>query len=220
MWNYKIIDNFLEQRHFDLLCSKVKNITDVKNQSWKRYVHQVSSEGKFLHSYGPITDDGKDLAPGILSEEETLDIFHAYNNKFLEILKELAPHKVASYKSSGISVVLTGKDKKYPAHTDVSTKILSTVVYIAPEKNRGTIIADNKELKNSQEIEWKQNRAFIFSSEKHPNPTWHGYSSDGVSSRLTLVWYMQNNLKDKRPAPGDTGTFVEQRKKGIKLDDY
>jgi hypothetical protein len=218
MWNYKIIDNFLEQRHFDLLCSKAKNFTGVKNTSWKRYVHQVSSEGKFLHSYGPITDDGKDLAPGILSEEETLDIFHTYNNRFLEILKELAPQKVSSYKSSGISVVLTGKDKKYPAHTDVSSKILSTVVYITPEKNRGTIIADNEELQNSQEIEWKQNRAFTFSAEA--GVTWHAYKSDGINPRLTLVWYMQNNLKDKRPSPAQTGTFVEQRKNGIKLEDY
>jgi hypothetical protein len=31
---------------------------------------------------------------------------------------------------------------------------------------------------------------------------------------------MQSNLKDKKPKPEDTGTFVEQRKKGIKLDDY
>lgn len=218
MWNYKIIDNFLEQRHFDLLCSKLKNITDVKDHSWKRYVHQVDSNGKVLYTHGPITDDGKDLAPGLLSDEELVDIFNTYNNRFLDILKELAPHKVPLYKSSGISLILTGKDKMYPAHTDVMSKILSTVVYLHPEKNKGTLISENKSLKNCEEVEWKQNRAFIFSAEK--GVTWHGYSSDGISPRWVLVWYMQSNLKDKRPKPADTGTFFEQKKNGINVDDY
>jgi hypothetical protein len=171
-----------------------------------------------LYSHGPITDDGKGLAPGILSDEEVIDLFNTYNNRFLKILEELAPEKLSTYKSSGISLILTGKEKKYPAHTDVSSKILSTVIYLSPEKNRGTIISDNKKMKNSSEIEWKPNRAFIFSAGKD---TWHSYETDGINPRLVLVWYMQKVLKEKKPLPGETGTFVEQKKIGIvPNDDY
>jgi hypothetical protein len=202
-----------------MLCSKINNIRDIQGHSWKRYVHQIGADGKILYSHGPITDDGLGLAPGLLTDEETIDLFNTYNQRFLDILAELAPEKVKLYKSSGISVILSGKDKKYMAHTDVDSKILSTVIYLAPEKNRGTLIAENKQMDNAQEIEWKQNRAFIFSAQK--NITWHSYGADGVNPRLVLVWYMQKVLKDQMPTPRQTGTFVEQKKKGIILqDDY
>lgn len=218
MWNYKIEDNFLEQRHFDMLCSKITSVNEIQDHSWKRWVHQIDANGKFLYSHGPILKDGSGLGPGILSEEEVVDLFNTYNNRFLKILEELAPEKVKTYKSSGISLILTGKDKRYPAHTDVPSKILSTVIYLSPEKNRGTLIADNKKMKNSQEVEWKQNRAFIFSAGKD---TWHGYGSDNINPRLVLVWYMQKVLKEQKPTAADTGNFFEQKKLGLMpKDDY
>ena len=212
MWKYKIEDNFLEQRHFDMLCSKIKLIDGIQDHSWKRWVHQIDANGKMLYSHGPISSDGSGLGSGILRDEEVIDLFNTYNNRFLKILEEIAPEKLKTYKSSGISLIFTGKDKRYPAHTDVSSKILSTVIYLSPEKNRGTVIADNKQMKNSTEVEWKQNRAFIFSAGKD---TWHSYSSDNINTRLVLAWYMQSVLKKEKPSAAETGTFFEQKKKGI-----
>jgi hypothetical protein len=101
----------------------------------------------------------------------------------------LAPEKLQNYSFTELNVVNTGKDVSFPIHTDTKDKLLSAVVYIAPEKNEGTYLYETKDGKNPQVVEWKTNKAFIFS---RTDDTWHSYKGDGISNRLTLVYNLRS----------------------------
>ena len=62
---------------------------------------------------------------------------------------------------------------------------MSVVIYISPEKNFGTFLYNNKEGDECFEIEWKPNKAFIFSRNDN---SWHSYKSNNEYGRLALVY--------------------------------
>lgn len=86
---------------------------------------------------------------------------------------------------------------KYPTHIDNESRVHTTMLYVAPEKNIGTILCKNKsshvedhgqpEHESDYEIEvpWAPNK--IFSHNTIPGVTWHRYDSDEThSERITL----------------------------------
>ena len=107
----------------------------------------------------------------------------------MQLLEELAPEKVKLYNHSDMHILICGKDYKYKIHDDVPEKILSGVVYLAPEKNRGTLLYSSKDGDDRTEVEWKQNRALIFSREERK--TWHSVEGDGINTRLVLVYNLR-----------------------------
>ena len=68
--------------------------------------------------------------------------------------------------------------------------MLSVVIYIAPDKNEGTWLYEDKSGKNPYEVEWKVNRAFAFSRNDN---TWHSYKADGKNNRLALVYNLRSD---------------------------
>ncbi len=60
-------------------------------------------------------------------------------------------------------------------HMDEITKVWTCIVYCSPEEGDGTVLykggIDN--LHSEKKIEWKQNRALIFSPGGNKSPTWH-----------------------------------------------
>ena len=82
----------------------------------------------------------------------------------------------------------TGSHHVYPIHIDQKEKLLSIVIYLKPKVNRGTIIYDSFEKSNPTEIEWKQNRAFIFSRSKN---SFHSYEGDKKSNRFTFGYFLK-----------------------------
>ena len=74
-------------------------------------------------------------------------------------------------------------------------KLLSVVIYIAPENNEGTWLYENQSGKNPKQIEWIPNRAFVFSRNDH---TWHSYKADGKQNRLTLVYNLRSKKLSKK----------------------
>jgi hypothetical protein len=121
--------------------------------------------------------------------DDIKNIHEKHHDYMLECLKELAPEKLNNYSFTELNVVNTGKDVSFPIHADTKDKLLSVVVYIAPEKNEGTYLYETKDGKNPQVIEWKTNKAFIFS---RTDDTWHSYRGDGISNRLTLVYNLRS----------------------------
>ena len=122
-------------------------------------------------------------------------IHNRYEELFHKLLKALCPPKADLIDFIEYSLTITGKDCKYPIHDDVPNKLLSTVVYLKPEENKGTIlhpcpkyITFNGEKALPNEgciIDWKPNRALIFS--RIHQKTWHSYQGDGKNNRLTFV---------------------------------
>ena len=82
-------------------------------------------------------------------------------------------------------------------HRDTSDKLLSVVIYLKPEKNTGTILYENQNGDNPMVVEWKPNRAFIFS---RSNDSWHAFKGDGINDRYTLLINITTELgvKSKR----------------------
>lgn len=189
MWNTKhvTIDNFLEKKHFDFLA-KV-NFGKMKKTEWKNYANSVQ-DGKVVKLAGEIP------------EEILLEMDRTYTPRLIKILDDLVPGLSKQYKHTEITLTAIGKDLVFHVHTDKLEKILSVVVYIYPEKNCGTLLynkkIDSKHGTDEQEVEWKQNRAFIFSRNDN---SWHNYRADGKNPRVVLVYNLRNdnpknNLKE------------------------
>lgn len=182
MWNKFIVkENFLSKNHFDRI-SKISFNT--KPNEWHILKHRIYSNGK-IEILGNV-DDKNQLG---LSIDDVKNIHETYHDYMLECLEELASEKLQNYSFTELNVVNTGKDVSFPIHADTKDKLLSVVVYIAPEKNEGTYLYETIDGKNPQVIEWKTNKAFIFS---RTDDTWHSYKSDGISNRLTLVYNLRS----------------------------
>jgi hypothetical protein len=178
MQNYKVIDNFLIDEHFKKLCKLDLKVIN-------------SNEISVYHNK---IDKFDNLKSSCLSENLLRDLHEEYNKKAMNILNELAPQKLELYDYSEFHIVETGKNYKFPIHRDTPNKLLSGVIYLYPEKNKGTFIYENRYGKNKKEIEWKQNRAFFFS--RSENYSWHSYEGDKNSNRLALVYnLMTHDLK-------------------------
>jgi len=182
MWNKFIVkENFLNKNHFDSI-SKIS--FDTQPNEWHILKHKIYSNGKIeiLNNQNSKTQLG-------LSIDDIQNIHETYHDYMLQCLQELAPEKLQNYSFTELNVVNTGKDISFPIHADTKDKLLSVVVYIAPEKNEGTYLYETKDGKNPQVIEWKTNKAFIFS---RTDDTWHSYKGDGINNRLTLVYNLRS----------------------------
>ena len=173
--NYKIkvIDDFLEKEDYE----KIKKLK----------IH-TSSNKKFAIYHGKIVGD-KILESSI--DNNLLLSLNKYHDKAINILKELCPEKVKLYDYSDFVIIVTNKNARFPFHDDTPNKLLSGVIYIHPEQNKGTIFSNDKKGKEKKTISWKQNRAVFFS--RRERETWHAYEGDGINNRLALVYNLNSN---------------------------
>jgi hypothetical protein len=179
-WNteYIIEDDFLEQRHFEFL----KNLKFEKSTGYALLSHSVDREGNIFLTTNTIPND-------LLT-----DFVKTYTPKLLNYLDRLRPELKESYTFSDIAVVAIRGNRKFPIHTDLPNKSLSVVVYISPEDNTGTILYRDKKGKDKYTVEWKPNRALLFS---RTNNSWHSYNSSGNSLRVVLVYNLRNDNIEK-----------------------
>ena len=147
MIKYKIIDNFLDEDDFKKLSS-----IDIGNISR----NEIKISHNKIFSNGNIEND-------CLRKDDVKKLFDNYHNKALKILEDLYPAKMSLWEYSEFHITLTGSDYVYPIHRDSPYKLISGVIYLAPEQNKGTILYDNKKGENRKEIEWKR-KAAIFGS--------------------------------------------------------
>ena len=184
MWpKYVVKDDFLKEDHFNI----IKNIQfDTKPDEWDIYKHKIYNDGKV--EIGFQSSSGKE-GTSPLSEDNIREIHNTYHDQMINWLKELAPEKLQHYWYTELNVVNNGKDYVFPIHSDSRDKLLSVVIYIAPENNEGTWLYENQSGKNPKQIEWIPNRAFVFSRNDN---TWHSYKADGKNNRLTLVYNLRS----------------------------
>ena len=98
-------------------------------------------------------------------------------------------------------VVKSGYEYKFPIHDDIPAKLLSRVIYLHPNENKGTVFYRNKKGDGKNEIKWKTNRAVFFSRTERRDLAL--FWSDGKNDRLVLVY----NLMTK-----DIGICLQNRK--------
>ncbi len=172
-FNYKIIDNFLEEDDLNFIINSIdkKILEKIENNEVKIFPHKLSNS---------------EIKASSLPKEMLRKFHEKYHAKCMEILKELCSERLDLYDYSEFDIVITGKNYKFPIHSDTPNKILSCVVYLDPLKNNGTFLYEDKEGNGKQEIEWKRNRALFFSRKE--NGTWHSYEGNNHTNRIVLVY--------------------------------
>lgn len=172
----KEIKNFFDSKDLELICS-LRLYKKVNDKTAAIYHNKISKNYE-------VTSE--------LINSKTLKAFHnKYHPIVIKILEDLFPEKVQLYEYSEFHIVETGKNFKFPIHDDIPNKLLSGVVYIKPEKNSGTVFYQTKSGQGKKIIEWEVNKAIFFS--RSERETWHSYSGDGVSKRVTLVYNLMTN---------------------------
>ena len=74
----------------------------------------------------------------------------------------------------------------HPRHVDSQFKIMSAVLYLAPEFNHGTDMFETEDGPMMGACPWKPNRLFVFAGRY--NHTWHDYRA--TTNRYTLNWFL------------------------------
>ena len=150
MQNYKIIDNFLTYEHFEKLCKL--NLKIINSNEIRVYHNKI--------------DKFDNLKSSCLSENLLRDLHKEYNQRAMNILNELAPQKLKLYDYSEFHIVETGKNYKFPIHRDTPNKLLSGVIYLYPEKNKGTFVYENRYGKNKKRSNGNKIEHFFFQIRK------------------------------------------------------
>ena len=193
--NLKIIKNFFDSKDLQIISSlNLKKKVD---------------DNKSVVYHNKITKDGE--IESELFSHDTLNFFQKkYHPIAIKILEELFPEKVKLYEYSEFHLVETGKNFNFPIHDDIPNKLLSGVIYIKPEKNSGTVFYETKSGHGKNIIEWEVNKAVFFS--RVERKTWHSYSGDGKSNRVTIVYnLMTDDIKSVFAVEKTNGFFGKLR---------
>lgn len=195
-WPHIVVEDFLSKEDFKLLSAHPTT-------------HVKATERQSLLN-NKVFADGSVVAQD-LSKAVILGLHDRYHARSMDWLRHLAPKKVPLFEYADYELVITGKDCKFRIHDDSWDKLLSIVVYLAPEKNTGTIVYDNMEGRNPTVIEWKQNRALVFA--RREGQTWHAYKGDGINNRLALIYnLMTSNRRGVYRAEGTNYSLARARK--------
>lgn len=170
MVKLKTIDNFLTTEDLDYLCNI--ELESLKKDKIKVYHNTINKVG--------------DTNSSCINDDKIKEFQKKYHQKALDILETLYPEKVKLYDYSEFHVVKSGYEYKFPIHDDIPAKLLSGVIYLYPNENKGTVFYQNKKGDGKNEIKWKTNRAVFFS--RTERETWHSFESDGKNDRLVLVY--------------------------------
>lgn len=168
-WDYITVENFLNEEDW-------KNIQELAMEELERYRVEGSNtpRGKYIRF----------LDYDLLPQANFLFKEHKHHRPFEGKLKKL------------VHWAIQPPGNKYPTHIDNESRVHTTMLYIAPEKNVGTILCKNKsahvedhgqpEHESDYEIEvpWAPNK--IFSHNTIPGVTWHRYQSDNIGTRISL----------------------------------
>jgi len=176
MWKHIVIDNFFEESDFSVL---LKGITD----NLKNAVDSVKPEelvvlSSTIYSNGVVDTE-------VFDKVHLLSLHKKYHPIMLAMFEKLCPERVHLYDYSMFHVTITGKDYKYPWHTDALSKIFSGIIYMHPQMNKGTVLSDIQK-GPEHEIPWKPNRGLFFAQKE--DVTWHYYEGDGINTRVVIVY--------------------------------
>lgn len=172
-WAYKLIDDVFSLEDFAALEEAAHHLMPqaVYGESLRVWLYKAKQMGVKESTCAMIVSSvGKllEILPAIISD------FPNYGR--------LAPGYIAMPKFE-----LTGRNFKYPIHIDSITKSLTFVIYIAPEKHRGTLIYTGKDQAEFlYEAEWKQNRAFLICPRSAATTGWHTWENNLDEPRVTL----------------------------------
>lgn len=201
-WPHVITDNFftdIDFQRINEMFGEHSPQTPRSDQYGLRFVKKFrffneAIDVEKLAAQLPVTEDLVDPCSDIYNEGER--IFKAVLPFAESCLARLYPEKLKLFEFAQFQLVECAPNFQYRAHEDAIWKILSIVVFISPTKNEGTIMLKSSDPNSAiGNVEWRKNRAFIFS--RIPGITWHRYrASAGQLPRRTVVFNLCTTQKE------------------------
>jgi len=172
-WEHKIIDNFFPEDVYQRIkeCAiKMSDQVVKEGTTYPMWMNEVLNRG----------GDPEVVDLIINAAGEVLDNINYLLDDFSDVQKSSQGY--FAMPKFGIS----GKDFRYPIHTESIHKVILFVIYLYPEQDVGTkLYRSSDESSFVKSIEWKENRAFL-TAIKSSNDTWHNWSGNQNHSRITL----------------------------------
>lgn len=193
-WKHAIIDDLLPQNIFD----KLLNFALEYNKS-----PQVANDAIRFSNHQQACYWGDDIGKLYTVLVKTID--YIWDN-YYKVLNFTDRDETELLSERSVEILYTqpqsNKEKLHGSvHTDTKIKLLSTCLYLFPEKGQGTIL-HNQDKTVSHMVEWKQNRALSFvrngaeeMEENSYKKTFHSYINTNEVPRISvnLFW-----MKDKK----------------------
>tara|TARA_Y100000768_G_scaffold167026_1_gene125063 strand:- start:4704 stop:5300 length:597 start_codon:yes stop_codon:yes gene_type:complete len=187
-WQYGIVDNFLSPERFKI----INDLAKIESEKFKT-VGSNTPRGKYVRY---VKDD--------LIPEINKDIMNFQYHKKYDKLVKLNHWAIMA------------PNTEYPCHIDNISRIHTSILYVSPEKNVGTILCDNpstnddgnsngpdQSSKKEVQVDWKPNRLFAH----NPRPkTWHRYVSS--NERIVIATFFADPDKI-RPDRIDFDYFID-----------
>lgn len=176
-WNFWVIDDFF--------TSSIYNQLVVLSKREDKYVIVDSSDGKNI-----VKNDN----PQVVARKYCIRIYKS--DLYQQIQHHTKKKLVGIIENNDLQELFAVCDLvkceplyMYPKHVDHVDKIYSIVIFLNPQSGNGTTLLDNK--KKKYDVCWKQNRAFIFKSDK---TTLHYYLNNTDQPRYTLNIYLSKGM--------------------------
>ena len=122
-FEYKIIDNFFDKNDLDLILGSIteENKKRVNDNEIKIFPNRIFKNN---------------VETSLFSETNLKYLNEKYHSKCIEILKMLSPKKVDLYDYSEFDLNLTGKNYKFPIHSDTPNKLFCMQIKKGMEKKK------------------------------------------------------------------------------------
>ena len=186
-WSHTVTENHIDQVEFDSLKQQCKKLLDIKMEDMPTYKGQTENQ----------------IQPKRFNEYsiDWYDQIMEISKSIYENRKQLTDHFPEHRWYDDLCVtayigVQPPKPYKHEIHDETSSKIWSSVTYITPDVNCGTMMyTENKAGTLAKEAPWRPNSTMIFCGVHRK--TWHSYESTEHSNRVTLNFFIKQKSSTK-----------------------
>lgn len=176
-WPYIIVDNFFDSETLSYIESRLLRDKKEYLKQFKKHAHQ--QPGGYLFENLPDYRL-RSYFDACVNESFLKTNFSFYRGFDKELYSEL-------------DIKVSYKPYAQRIHDETPSKVLSTVVYVAPAHNVGTVIFD--ENKNFHGVvTWRPNRALIFAPST--GLTWHSFGNWENDKRITIDYFLMRQQCD------------------------
>ena len=201
-WRHCTIDDFFPEDIYTRLSGHFEDIANISNT----YFRPKKQTKYYFSTHEPLRTQDLNInvdvsavknsfeeilgdLPNLIQEfmGDNLPLFQGIQTqlKYREMFDEMFLH--------GIQMQPPNYD--YHIHDETEQKFMSLVTYIAPKKNFGTMLYKSKDTPYEEpckHVEWKPNRAFIFSGSK--KTTYHAFKTNQFDHRQTYVAFFRKKF--------------------------
>jgi hypothetical protein len=176
-WEHKIIENFLSPDAFTRVSKAAEHISQYSEDNtyigmWLRQARNLGVDQEAINDIISVADNILDNIHNLAQP------FHHFN-----------PSRHGYYCMPKFAI--TGKDYRFPIHTDGANKVMVVVLYLYPEKNLGTHFYTENDMNTyTHTLEWKPNRAFMLTPHRNEE-TWHDWYNPNSTGRVTIKFEIE-----------------------------